>query len=120
MELRLAVQGHGPGDTSPAFREETRQVKLYRHRKKRIMQEYLVNIQITWPDDMTEKQLEQITVEEREMAKTRTKEGHLASRWRVPGRRENGGRLRAKNISELQEMMAELPVWPYMDVKVHS
>jgi len=84
------------------------------------MQEYLVNIQITWPDDMTEKQLEQITLEEREMAKTRTKEGHLVRMWRVPGRRENWGLWRAKNISELHDIIAKLPVWPYMDVKVHS
>lgn len=84
------------------------------------MQEYLVNIKISWPSGITEEELAQLTVTEREMAKKRSQEGHLVRMWRVPGRRENWGLWRAKDTSELHEIISQLPVWPYMDVSVHA
>ncbi|EYT54725.1 muconolactone delta-isomerase [Leucobacter sp. UCD-THU] len=83
------------------------------------LNEYLVNIQITWPRDLPEDVIERLSVEERKMAAVRAAEGHLVRMWRVPGRRENWGLWRAANATQLHDILSALPVWPYMAVTVH-
>ena len=83
------------------------------------LNEYLVNIQITWPRDLPEDVIERLSVEERKMAAVRAAEGHLVRMWRVPGRRENWGLWRAANATQLHDILSALPVWPYMTVTVH-
>jgi len=83
------------------------------------LNEYLVNIQIEWPRDLSEDVIERLSVEERAMAATRAAEGHLVRMWRVPGRRENWGLWRASDATQLHEILSALPVWPYMNVTVH-
>lgn len=83
------------------------------------MQEFLVNIKIEWPRDLPEETVQRLSVEEREMAAQRAKEGHLVRMWRVPGRRENWGLWRAADATELHDIISALPVWPYMNVTVH-
>lgn len=83
------------------------------------LHEYLVNIRIEWPQDISDEVVERLSVEERAMAAERAAEGHLVRMWRVPGRRENWGLWRATDATQLHEILSALPVWPYMDVTVH-
>ena len=83
-------------------------------------QEFLVNIQITWPSDLPQETIDRISQEERNMAARLAEEGHLVRMWRVPGRRENWGLWRAEGATALHDIISGLPVWPYMEVTVHA
>lgn len=84
------------------------------------MNEYLVNIRIDIPLDTPSSRIEELVVTERAMAAELAQSGHLVRMWRVPGRRENWGLWRADSVTELHEILSALPVWPYMDLDVHS
>lgn len=81
--------------------------------------EFLVNIRINLPQDMSEAEHDHLVVTERAMAAERAKSGNLLRMWRVPGRRENWGLWSAKDATELHEILSALPVWPWMDLTVH-
>lgn len=83
------------------------------------MSEFLVNIQIEWPRDLSEEKIAQLSVDERQMAAELAAAGTLVRMWRVPGRRENWGLWRARDATEMHQIVSELPVWPYMTVSVH-
>lgn len=83
------------------------------------MKEFLVNIKIEWPRDLSDEAIRQLSADERTMAAERASSGHLVRMWRVPGRRENWGLWRAEDATELHDIISALPVWPYMDVTVH-
>ena len=82
--------------------------------------EFLINIQINWPSNLASNEIERLSKAEREMAADLADSGHLMRMWRVPGRRENWGLWRASDPSEMHEIISSLPVWPYMEVKVHA
>lgn len=82
--------------------------------------EFLVNIQINWPGDLSAETVARLSDEERQMAAKLAEEGTLVRMWRVPGRRENWGIWRAQDATELHEVISGLPVWPYMTVTVHA
>lgn len=83
------------------------------------MNEFLVNIKITWPRDLPASEVAQISKDEVEMAANLAMQGHLVRMWRVPGRRENWGLWRAQNATHLHDIISGLPVWPFMEVTVH-
>ncbi|GAA1628711.1 muconolactone Delta-isomerase [Leucobacter chromiireducens] len=83
-------------------------------------QEFLVNIQIDWPRDLSEETIARVSAEERQMAAELAQAGTLVRMWRVPGRRENWGLWRAADATALHRVISALPVWPYMSVTVHS
>lgn len=83
------------------------------------LQEFLVNIRIDWPRDLSEETIQRLSVEERAMAADLAAAGNLSRMWRVPGRRENWGLWRAADASDLHRIISGLPVWPYMRVTVH-
>jgi muconolactone D-isomerase len=83
------------------------------------MNEFLVNIKIDWPRDLSEETVETLSTDERNMAAALAEKGHLVRMWRVPGRRENWGLWRALDATELHAILSALPVWPYMDLTVH-
>lgn len=80
--------------------------------------EFLININIIWSENLSESEVEKISVAEREMAAQLVKNGTLVRMWRVPGRRENWGLWKAKDATEIHEIISSLPVWPYMDVRI--
>lgn len=82
--------------------------------------EFLINIKITWPENLPEAEVERVSIAERQMAAELSAQGHLLRMWRVPGRRENWGLWRAENATHMHEIISGLPVWPYMDVTVHA
>ena len=82
------------------------------------MAEYLVNIKFVWPDSITQEERAELRDREVKYAATLAEKGHLVRMWRVPGRRENWGLWRAKDTTELHEVLSSLPIWPYMDLQV--
>lgn len=83
------------------------------------MNEFLVNIKIEWPRDLSQQTIEKLSTDERSMASNLAEKGHLVRMWRVPGRRENWGLWRAPDVTALHAILSALPVWPYMDLTVH-
>lgn len=81
--------------------------------------EFLVNIKINWPIDMDPQVKEEIIREEQQHAGQLARKGHLVRMWRVPGRRENWGLWKARDATELHDIISSLPVFPYMDVSVN-
>jgi len=82
--------------------------------------EFLVNIKIKWPQDIDSKVKAEISVKEEALAAEYAKQGHLIRMWRVPGRLENWGLWKAADPTELHRVLSALPVWPYMDIAVHT
>jgi muconolactone D-isomerase len=80
--------------------------------------EFLININITWPESLSEERIAEISVAERAMAAELAASGTLVRMWRVPGRRENWGLWRANSATEMHEIISALPVWPYMEVRI--
>lgn len=80
--------------------------------------EFLININITWPETLGDDEIQRISVAERQRAAELTEQGALVRMWRVPGRRENWGLWRAGDPTEMHDIISSLPVWPYMEVQV--
>jgi len=80
--------------------------------------EFLVNIKFVWPDSIGEEVRKDLREKEVKMAKELARKGHLVRMWRVVGRRENWGLWRAKDATEMHDILSSLPIWPYMDVSV--
>ncbi|MDN2565067.1 muconolactone Delta-isomerase family protein [Aquibium sp. A9E412] len=82
--------------------------------------EFLVNITLRWSDDMDPELKERIIVDERAHAAELAQKGHLVRMWRVPGRFENWGVWRARDATELHEILSGMPAFPWMvRVDVH-
>lgn len=82
--------------------------------------EFLVNITLRWSDGMSDEMKERVSREERAHAAELIAKGHLVRMWRVPGRFENWGLWRAKDATELHEIISGLPAFPWMiNVNVH-
>lgn len=80
--------------------------------------EFLININIAWPESMSRETIDELSTSERAMAADLASKGVLKRMWRVPGRLENWGLWEARDASEMHAYISNLPVWPYMDVKV--
>lgn len=80
--------------------------------------EFLVHIEIEWPEGMTEETREEISRRERERAAELAGEGILRRMWRIPGRRANWGLWEARDASELHDALSSLPVFPWMNIHV--
>lgn len=76
--------------------------------------EFLVHIKLRWKDGMPQEEIDRVSREERAHAAELIKKGHLARMWRVPCRFENWGLWRAKDATELHEIITGLPAYPYM------
>jgi muconolactone D-isomerase len=76
--------------------------------------EFLVNIKLRWSDDMDPDLKERVIREERAHAAELIKDGHLVRMWRVPCRFENWGLWRAKDATELHNIITGLPANAWM------
>lgn len=46
--------------------------------------------------------------------------GKLVRIWRDPGRRANWSLYEAADATELHDLLASLPLWPWMSARVHA
>jgi muconolactone D-isomerase len=76
--------------------------------------EFLVNIKLKWSENMPAEMIEKVSKAERAHAAELIKQGHLVRMWRVPCRFENWGLWRAKDATQLHEIITGLPAHPWM------
>lgn len=76
--------------------------------------EFLVHIKLRWAPGMEQAEIERISREERAHAAELVQKGHLVRMWRVPCRFENWGLWRAKDATQLHDVITGLPAYPYM------
>jgi muconolactone D-isomerase len=80
--------------------------------------DFLVQIQVRFPPDMTDAQLKDIM--ERETARGRELQaaGTIVRIWRVAGKRANVGIWRAETGDELHAALTSLPAFPWLELSV--
>ncbi len=62
--------------------------------------------------------LELLVAAEREAGKRLVTAGAIGHIWRLPGRRANVGVWRAADATQLHGLLAQLPLWPWLDADV--
>lgn len=82
--------------------------------------EFLLHITVTWPaDGDPEEKARRISAEHvrsRELAA----QGIIKRVWRIPGEWANWGIWEAPDATAIHDAVTSLPMWPYLDVKVHA
>lgn len=82
--------------------------------------EFLVKIEIRWPADAPADRREQIFTEELRVGQQLAREGKLRRLWRIPGRWANWSLYEVADATELHAALTSLPLYPWMDIEVHS
>lgn len=83
--------------------------------------EFLAHIKFVYPATLATAESRRELVEKEEQAVAALAEkGHSLRAWRVPGRREMWTLWKAKDANEFHAIIAALPLWPYLDLTVHS
>jgi muconolactone D-isomerase len=82
--------------------------------------EFLVNIEIEWPPDASDTERERLFTAELARGQELAAEGIMKRLWRVPGRWANWGLWEAEDATALHEALQSLPLWPWMNITVHS
>jgi muconolactone D-isomerase len=82
--------------------------------------EFLVNIEVRWPADGDPEQRRRIVEAEVARGRELAEAGIMRRLWRVPGRWANWGVWEAEDATALHAAISSLPLWPWMDVTVHS
>lgn len=82
--------------------------------------EFLVNIEIEWPPDGDPTRREELFRQELIRGQELARAGIMKRLWRVPGRWANWGLWEAEDASALHEALTSLPLWPWMNVRVHA
>jgi muconolactone D-isomerase len=80
--------------------------------------EYLVSIEITWPESMDDEAKARLTEAEHARAREMARQGTIRAMWRIPGRLANVGIWSVRTTDDLHAAITSLPLWPYMHVEV--
>jgi len=82
--------------------------------------EFLVHVVINVPHEMPAKERADLrNSEQRRAAELRTS-GDLIRIWRDPGRQANWSLYKVRDATTLHEVLSSLPLWPWMDIEVHT
>lgn len=81
--------------------------------------EFLVEMEVKWPPDGDPERRAALGEAEHKRAMELAKAGLLKRLWRVPGRIANFGLWEAPDATELHKAIASLPLFPWIEVKVH-
>lgn len=82
------------------------------------MAEFLVNVEVSWPDHVSEERRQELRKAQLASAKALAAAGMLVRMWRIPGRPANWALWNATDASELHQAISGMPIWPYMSVHV--
>jgi muconolactone D-isomerase len=80
--------------------------------------EFLVDIEIRLPPELDGDRRKALLDAEFERGSALAAAGVLLAIWRVPGRLANRGVWSAPDATVLHDLLASLPLWPYMDATV--
>ncbi len=82
------------------------------------MQEYLVQITISLPAEMSEERRAELAAAELQRGRELLAQGTIAQIWRLPGRQANVGIWASNSATELHARISSLPLYPWMTVEV--
>ena len=80
--------------------------------------EFLVQIQVRFPPDMTQEQLADIMQRETVRGRELQKDGTIVRIWRVAGKRANVGIWKADTGDELHAALTSLPAFPWIEASI--
>jgi muconolactone D-isomerase len=80
--------------------------------------EFLVQIQVRFPPEMTPEQLADIVQRETVRGRELQEAGTIVRIWRVAGRRANVGIWKADTGDELHAAITSLPAFPWLELSV--
>jgi muconolactone D-isomerase len=80
--------------------------------------EFLVQIQVRFPPEMTPEALADIMQRETVRGRELQEAGTIVRIWRVAGRRANVGIWRADTGDELHAALTSLPAFPWLELSV--
>jgi muconolactone D-isomerase len=80
--------------------------------------EFLVQIQVTLPPELSSARLEELTDAEQARGRELKNQGVIRRMWRIPGRTANVGIWDAADATALHEALCSLPMFPYIDARV--
>jgi muconolactone D-isomerase len=81
--------------------------------------EFLLHIEVTWPPDGDPEEKARRITAEHERSQELAAAGVIKRVWRIPGEWANWGLWEAEDATAIHEAVTSLPMWPYLDVKVH-
>ena len=79
---------------------------------------FMVRMDVHLPADMPTQQAEEIKAREKAYSQSLQRDGRWPHIWRVVGEYSNYSVLDVANNDELHEILANLPLFPYMDIRV--
>lgn len=79
---------------------------------------FMVNIDLSLPADMPQKQKDELRTRENERAMELIKNNKLRRVWRIVGQTANFSVWESDTLEELHAVIGSLPLYPYMKVKV--
>jgi muconolactone D-isomerase len=80
--------------------------------------EFLVQIQVRFPPEMSREELADIVRRETIRGRELQEAGTIVRIWRVAGRRANAGIWKAETGDELHAAITSLPAFPWLEVDV--
>ncbi|MTD53698.1 muconolactone Delta-isomerase [Amycolatopsis pithecellobii] len=84
------------------------------------MPEYLVRIALKRPDTIDDRTWAAVLDAERAVGLDYRRRGAIQRIWRVPGTTSNVGIWSAPDVSELDQLLAGLPAFRYLTIKVEA
>lgn len=82
--------------------------------------EFLVRIEVRLPSDLPDQARHELISQETARGRALQDTGSIVRIWRVPGRHANLAIWRATDASALHDLLASLPLFPWMDVDVQA
>jgi muconolactone D-isomerase len=79
---------------------------------------FMAQMEVRLPPDMPPERADELRARERAYSQARQREGRWPHLWRVAGRTANVSILDVESVDELHEMLAGLPLFPYLDIRV--
>lgn len=80
--------------------------------------EFLVRIEIQLPAELPGTERADLAAQELARGKALREAGTIVRIWRLPGRTANVAVWEAGDATELHELLASLPLFPWMDIEV--
>jgi len=82
------------------------------------MAEFLVYGVTSVPEGVDPERVKELRAGERDRAMELRAAGHLKRLWRIPGKWGTVGLYEAVDATELHDLLASLPMWPYTEMRV--
>lgn len=82
--------------------------------------EFLVSIAVRLPVDLPPEEELRLRAAELEAGRALAAAGTIQRIWRLPGTTSNVGIWRVADADELHQVLSSLPLWQWLEVKVHA